>query len=224
MYTSYWDLPSKRRRNKFKLGDQVNFSKQKRTFDKRFPAKRRQPLPLCFKSNYFYYYHYHHYYFYYYYYYYFYHSIPFFYVKRPCFPFHFLCCATTFPEKYEPILVLLLEWLMHFFWQPFSNQLYNHKMDRVRLHFDLHNLPRAPIPHLLGDGKRFFTRWCEIVKSRCLNQLQLRCLESFHNWVYNSINFPPFFSFLFFFFSLHQLLTHLQLKVYYEELARKSNG
>ena len=61
-----------------------------------------------------YYYHYHHYYFYYYYYY-FYHSIPFFYVKRPCFPFHFLCCATTFPEKYEPILVLLLEWLMHFF-------------------------------------------------------------------------------------------------------------
>ena len=29
-------------------------------------------------------------------------------------------------------------------------------MDRVRLDFDLRNLKRAPILHLLGDGKRFF--------------------------------------------------------------------
>ena len=77
--------------------------------------------------------------------------------------------------------------------------------------------------HISWWWQTFFTRWCEIVKSRCFNQLQLRCLESFHNRVCNSMNFPPFYLF-FSYFSLHQLLTRLQLKVYYEELARKPTG
>ena len=33
--------------------------------------------------------------------------------KGLAWPFHFLCCATTFPEKYEPILVNIVVKLRH---------------------------------------------------------------------------------------------------------------